>query len=516
MKDASLKRYLPHVVIATFTVAVLPALGLVALQLSGVLRSPLLSVVLGVVLSSALANAASAYWMRRPGSLDIVFGDLLVWGWIRRVRTERRLGQAASVLGDIEPENAADVAPAKQVEALQRLASALEARDPYTHGHTRRVTRHAEMIAMKLGLSRAEVAKIRTAAAVHDVGKLRTPREILNKPASLTDEEFAVMKRHSSDSAEMAEMIGDDEIVKIVRHHHERLDGSGYPDRLCGSDIPLGSRIIAVADSFDAMTSSRAYRAARKHGDAIKILKAEAGKQLDGEAVDAFLSYYVGRKSVKWWGVLVSAPQRVVELFGVAIHSAGSASIAQGVAAVAATAVIGSSLGGQMARPDAAGADRGSTVPLALAASYSEGKRGPQTADGEATSERNGTAGSARPGSKPSRPQDPARNDKTPGTGGHHGEAAAEGPKAHPDLPAKGGGKDDSAPSSGGESETGRTPRTPSAPTREAPSRPVPATPTTPAAPDNARQPATPQPPSPPSAPSQGGGKSSGAAGGQG
>ena len=140
----------------------------------------------------------------------------------------------------------------------------LESRDTYTRRHSLRVTRHCEGIAKELGLPEAEVARICTAAALHDVGKFFTPREVLNKPDRLTDEEFAVIKRHPGEGAKLVEGVVEPEIVAMIRHHHERLGGSGYPDGICGDDIPLGARIIAVADTFDAMTSTRAYRTARR------------------------------------------------------------------------------------------------------------------------------------------------------------------------------------------------------------------------------------------------------------
>src|SRR4051812_39605758 len=116
-----------------------------------------------------------------------------------------------------------------------------------------------------MGLPAAEVAKVRTAAALHDVGKLHTPRSILTKPGRLTDSEFALIKRHPVDGAVMTSGIGDPEISAMIRHHHERLDGRGYPDGLSGEDIPVGARIISVADTFDAITSHRTYRRAAHH-----------------------------------------------------------------------------------------------------------------------------------------------------------------------------------------------------------------------------------------------------------
>src|SRR5947209_4386331 len=121
------------------------------------------------------------------------------------------------------------------------------------------------MVARKLGLASGEVARIQAAAAVHDVGKLRIPPEVLNKPDKLTPEEFAVAKRHAEQGALIVACLGDPALTEIVRHHHERFDGGGYPSGLAGEAIPLGARVVAVADTFDAMTSVRPYRLAAPH-----------------------------------------------------------------------------------------------------------------------------------------------------------------------------------------------------------------------------------------------------------
>ena len=184
-----------------------------------------------------------------------------------------------------------------------------------------------------MGLSAAEVAKVRTAAAMHDVGKLHTPRSILNKPGRLTDSEFALIKRHPVDGAVMAGGIGDPEITAMIRHHHERLDGHGYPDGLAGEDIPLGARIIAVADTFDAITSNRTYRRASHHKRALDVLSSEAGKQLDGDAVAAFRGYYRGQRTVALSAFVASAPQRFLSWLG-------GASPAIGAGAASATSLL--------------------------------------------------------------------------------------------------------------------------------------------------------------------------------
>jgi len=350
VSSAPLRRYLPYVLLATFTVAILPPLAVTALQAVGMLRSTLLSIALSILLSVAAAKVGSAFWTRRPGSKDLIFSDLMVWGWIRRLRTERRLGDATELLG-----RRATLSPDRQAQLLEELSSALEARDPFTHGHSRRVARHAHMIAREMGLPRDLVTKVRTAAAVHDVGKLEVPREIINKPGKLTDEEFATMKRHPLDGAEMVSGMGDPEVTAMVRHHHERLDGRGYPDGLTTADIPLGARIIGVADTFDALTSSRPYRAPSKHKKAIDVLKKEAGSQLDPDAVAAFLSYYSGRRPVAWWAVITTGPPRLLRWLMGSVQGAGAAPFAQSLSSVGAAALIGSSL---MAPMVAAKADR--------------------------------------------------------------------------------------------------------------------------------------------------------------
>jgi hypothetical protein len=330
----------------------LPALAVSAIETAGRPWLVLGSVLLAMTFSVTAASVGSAIWMRRPGSRDLVFGDLMLWGWLRRVRAERRLAHAWELLEEGAQEGRGPVLDReRRRETLQQLSALLEARDAYTHGHTRRVTRHSERIGREMGLSPEEVAKVRLAAAVHDVGKVNTPREVLTKPGRLTDEEFEIVKRHPVDGAEMVAEIEDPVITAMVRHHHERLDGSGYPDGLVGDEIPLGARIIAVADTFDAMTSHRPYRGACKHKKAIDVLTKEAGCQLDQAAVAAFRRYYSGKRSVAWSAFIVTAPQRLGTWAGGLFQGAGvgATPLAQGVLAMGAAALSGAALGGQAA-----------------------------------------------------------------------------------------------------------------------------------------------------------------------
>jgi hypothetical protein len=321
-----------------------------ALRATGVIGSFLACAAIGAVLSLAACHVAARVWERRPGTGDVLFGDLMIWGWARRVLQQRRLEDAVATLGLRRTPGASDpltISVERRAAMLERLAGALEARDPYTHGHSRRVARYASMIAKRLGVGGAELARIRTAAAVHDVGKIETPIEILHKPSGLTDAEFDVVKQHPVAGERMVEILEDDALAAIVRHHHERLDGSGYPDRLNGPEIPLGARIIAVADTFDAITSARPYRDAKPHHEALAILRAEAGTKLDRDAVTAFCSIYRGRRLLGAWVAFTDVADRVLtwlvpDALGTTARTVALAATAAAVGGGAALVPVGS------------------------------------------------------------------------------------------------------------------------------------------------------------------------------
>jgi putative nucleotidyltransferase with HDIG domain len=175
-------------------------------------------------------------------------------------------------------------------QSLLGLANALEAKDPYTRGHSTRVAELAGQLAMRQGLPRATIETIAHAALMHDLGKIGVPESLLRKPGPLTEPEWEIMRRHPVTGAQIvAPLEFFDEGAIIVRHHHERLDGSGYPDGLCGAAIPLGARIVAVADTYDALTSRRPYRAGLTHAEAIHVLRREGGRTLDAELVQVFV-----------------------------------------------------------------------------------------------------------------------------------------------------------------------------------------------------------------------------------
>jgi putative nucleotidyltransferase with HDIG domain len=341
--DRALTRYLPHVAVATLIVAGAPVAVVWLLRSAEVISSPWISLLLAMGLSTVLSSAGCAYWKRSKGAGDLLFSELLVWGWLQRWRAERQLANAVQLLGLMptpRTQPSEGLPAGRQESLLRQVATALEAQDRYTRGHSDRVARYATSIARKMGLAAPEIRVIRAAALVHDIGKLRVPIEILDKPAKLTDAEFEVIKRHPADGAEMVASLLNHELTAIVRHHHERLDGKGYPDGLAGEEIPIGSRIIAVADTFDAITSVRAYRPSRAHKKALDIIAQESGRQLDGDAVRAFVRFYAGTKSVAVWTVLTSLLPR---FFSWMTGEASAATITTGnvVATALATAAIG-------------------------------------------------------------------------------------------------------------------------------------------------------------------------------
>jgi diguanylate cyclase (GGDEF)-like protein len=177
---------------------------------------------------------------------------------------------------------------AARYRAAASLAKAVDARDAYTGSHSERVGELAARIARRLGIDESQVELTRLAASLHDLGKLAIPEEILRKPGALNESERLVLQRHPQIGYRMLESLGVEPIAEWVLHHHERWDGDGYPDRLRGEEIPLGARIIFVADAYDAMTSERVYRKPLSTRDAMAELERCAGSQFDPNVVDAF------------------------------------------------------------------------------------------------------------------------------------------------------------------------------------------------------------------------------------
>jgi putative nucleotidyltransferase with HDIG domain len=178
------------------------------------------------------------------------------------------------------------------VSTLRSLISIIEAKDPYTKGHTERVASYSVALADRIGLGEEDLRRIMFAALMHDIGKMGVLDEIVNKPDKLTAEEWELMKAHPVTGASIVEKMEFlDGIADIVRHHHEAWNGRGYPDGLHGEDIPYGARIVTVADSFDAMTTDRPYRKALSFDEAIQRLEESAGVQFDADLVKVFVQY---------------------------------------------------------------------------------------------------------------------------------------------------------------------------------------------------------------------------------
>jgi len=177
-------------------------------------------------------------------------------------------------------------------ELLELMVAAIEARDPYTSGHSRRVAANSRIISEAIGLKERETERIAIAALLHDVGKIHDVfGPILNKPGRLTPEENAIMKTHPIKSEELAATVSElKDVLPLIRHHHENWDGSGYPDAIAGEAIPLGSRIIMFADTIDAMTTDRPYRAALGEAAVRSEMKKFRGTQFDPAIYDRLLA----------------------------------------------------------------------------------------------------------------------------------------------------------------------------------------------------------------------------------
>ncbi|HEY3203400.1 MAG TPA: HD domain-containing phosphohydrolase, partial [Thermoanaerobaculia bacterium] len=176
------------------------------------------------------------------------------------------------------------------ISSIRALAAAIDAKDPYTRGHSERVARYASAIARELGLPAEDVRKARLSAILHDVGKIGIDDRIIRKPTALTDEEFELMKAHPVKGAAIMETIPQlADIIPGMRHHHEKWEGGGYPDGLRGEQIPMQARIVAVADAFDAMTTTRPYQKAMEVAYVLERLREMANKRFDPAVIEALV-----------------------------------------------------------------------------------------------------------------------------------------------------------------------------------------------------------------------------------
>lgn len=178
------------------------------------------------------------------------------------------------------------------IEVVTSLASAIDAKDEYTKGHSSSVSRYSEALARALNLPEKDVERIKLGALLHDIGKIGIPETVLKKPSKLTDEEWEIMKQHPTIGAEKVLLPNESlhDLIPIVKYHHEHWDGSGYPEKLKGEDIPLAARIVSVADAYHALISDRPYRKGMSNEKACEILKVGAGIQWDKNLVREFIN----------------------------------------------------------------------------------------------------------------------------------------------------------------------------------------------------------------------------------
>jgi putative nucleotidyltransferase with HDIG domain len=174
------------------------------------------------------------------------------------------------------------------INSIRTLAAAIDAKDPYTRGHSERVARYAVVLARHYGMQPEEIKRVRIAALLHDVGKIGIDDRILRKPTALTDEEFEVMKTHPVKGALIMGQIPQlKDVVPGIKHHHEKWEGGGYPDGLRGVEIPLIARIVSVADTFDAMTTTRPYQKAMQLEYVVSRIKSFSSTRFDPDVVTA-------------------------------------------------------------------------------------------------------------------------------------------------------------------------------------------------------------------------------------
>lgn len=250
-----------------------------------------------IVLITALSSVEDRVAGIEAGADDFLSKPFYQAELLARVRSLIRLKQLTEELERTE-------------NILFTLAAAVEAKDPYTEGHLRRLEKYAGDTAVALGLSHRLYTIIRYGALLHDIGKIGVPDAILNKPGPLTPDEVEIIQQHPAIGERICRPLRDGaEIGPIVRGHHERWDGMGYPDHLAGEAIPLGARIIAVVDAFDAMTTDRPYRKALPSIEAWETLRHGGGSQWDGTVIDAFV-----RSQASLIGAPEALPRRAADM----------------------------------------------------------------------------------------------------------------------------------------------------------------------------------------------------------
>ncbi|MDR2595789.1 MAG: HD-GYP domain-containing protein [Treponema sp.] len=205
-------------------------------------------------------------------------------------RTYKKNNSKKSHPENEQPVDIAELLEKTHFETIMAFSEALEARDQYTAGHSRRVMEYSKGIGQRMKLDKQDIEDLKRSALLHDIGKIGIPDIVLNKKTKLTDEEYTTIKSHPETGAGILKYIkAFKDLVPAVYHHHERFDGEGYPEGVKGTAIPLHARIIAIADTFDAMTSSRSYRNALSFRSALSELERNKGVQFDPDIADIFI-----------------------------------------------------------------------------------------------------------------------------------------------------------------------------------------------------------------------------------
>jgi response regulator RpfG family c-di-GMP phosphodiesterase len=251
---------------------------------------------IAVIMVTAVSDIETAIKLMKMGAYDYIIKpidlNVLTISVDRALEKRRLLLENKSYQLHLEDKLEEQTVKIREsfLNAIKSLAFALEARDEYTSGHSERVTELSIAIAEELEISQDMIQKIRLAGLVHDIGKIGVKETILNKPEPLTADEYAHVQAHCETGGRiLIPIVDDDEILDIVIHHHERFDGRGYPDGISGEQTSLGARIVSVADAYDAMTSTRPYRAALSIEDAIDEIERNKGTQFDPQVADAFI-----------------------------------------------------------------------------------------------------------------------------------------------------------------------------------------------------------------------------------
>ena len=226
-------------------------------------------------------------YITKPFNFDVLL--ITIENALRKKELERQLDDYRMNL-EAKVKEQTDIINSMYVRSIDAMIKALEAKDFYTRGHSQRVTLYSMAIATELGMTGQELEDLHRASVLHDLGKIGVREAVLNKPGRLTEEEFGEIVRHPETAVRILEPIPFFRpLLPAILHHHERFDGKGYPARLTGRTIPIASRIMTIADTFDAMTSTRAYRKALPVADAIAEIRRCSGTQFDSDIVPAFL-----------------------------------------------------------------------------------------------------------------------------------------------------------------------------------------------------------------------------------